>query len=182
MANRSMAALLVLMLAGCSAPVAVALDDSEADRVVVALGRAHLDATKEPDPSVEGKWQIEVDRDDVPRALAVLHDENLPRPRPASVLDAMNKGGALVPSEVAEHAQLLAGTAGDLERTLLGVEGVLAARVHLNVPPAGSASRGGRAAARERQRAARAPRADTAAQQRRRPAPRRGWRGWPTAG
>jgi type III secretion protein J len=42
--------------------------------------------------------------------------------------------GALVPSEAAEHAQLVAGIAGDLERSLQGVDGVLSARVHLNVP------------------------------------------------
>jgi type III secretion protein J len=42
--------------------------------------------------------------------------------------------GSLVPSEAAEHAQLVAATAGELERSLDGIEGVLKARVHLNVP------------------------------------------------
>src|SRR5262249_15408021 len=57
-------------------------------------------------------------------------------PRPAGVLEAMDKG-ALVPSRAAEHAQMVAGLAGDLERTLMGVGGVLAARVHLNLPGPG---------------------------------------------
>src|SRR5262249_23450879 len=38
------------------------------------------------------------------------------------------------PSQAQEHAQLVAGLAGDIERTLEGVDGVLRARVHLNVP------------------------------------------------
>ncbi len=117
----------------CAVPVAGALDDGEANKVVVALDRATVDATKEPDPTAEGRWRVLVARDDVPRALWTLRDEELPRATPAGVLEAVGKG-ALVPSEAAEHAQLVAGMAGDLERSLEGVEGVLSARVHLNVP------------------------------------------------
>jgi type III secretory pathway lipoprotein EscJ len=62
-----------------------------------------------------------------------MRDEALPRSNPPGVLDAVGKG-SLVPSEAAEHAQLVAGMAGDLERSLQGVDGVLTARVHLNVP------------------------------------------------
>ena len=39
-----------------------------------------------------------------------------------------------MPSEAAEHAQLVAGMAGDLETSLEQIDGVLHARVHLNVP------------------------------------------------
>jgi type III secretion protein J len=118
---------------GCSVPIAGGLDDSEANRMVVALERARVEASKELDPTAEGKWRVEVERDDMPQALAVLRDEELPRAHPQGVLDALGKG-ALVPSEAAEHAQLIAGIAGELERSLQGVDGVLSARVHLNVP------------------------------------------------
>ncbi|HSY23372.1 MAG TPA: hypothetical protein VK841_14695 [Polyangiaceae bacterium] len=123
--------------AGCAVTVAGNLDDREANRVFVALDRANIDATKEADPSAEGKWRIDVTRDDVPRALAAMREEQLPRPEPASVLDALTKG-SLVPSEATERAALVAGTAGDLERSLEGIEGVLRARVHLSVPPSDS--------------------------------------------
>ena len=72
-------------------------------------------------------------RDEVPRALSVMRDEELPRMWPPGVLDAVGKG-SLVPSEAAEHAQLVTGIAGDLERSLEGIDGVLSARIHLNVP------------------------------------------------
>jgi type III secretion protein J len=124
-----------LVLAGCAVPVAGALDDGEANRVVVALDRASVDATKEPDPAADNRWRVLVSRDDVPRALSTLRDEELPRTPPAGVLDAVGKG-SLVPSEAAEHAQLVAGIAGDLERSLEGVDGVLSARVHLSLPEA----------------------------------------------
>ncbi len=122
------------LLAACSVPVSGALDDSEASRVVVALDHASIEASKEADPNAEGKWRVSVPRDDVARALGVMHDEELPRVTPPGVLDAVGKG-SLVPSEAAEHAQLVAGTAGDLERSLEGIDGVLCARVHLSVPP-----------------------------------------------
>jgi type III secretion protein J len=125
----------LLSAAACSVSVAGGLDDSEANRVVVALERASIDSTKQPDPAVEGKWRVDVTRDDVSHALSALRDEELPRSTPPGVLDAVGRG-TLVPSEAAEHAQLVAGMAGDLERSLEGVDGVLSARVHLSVPTA----------------------------------------------
>lgn len=123
----------LLLTSACTVPVAAGLDESDANRIVVALDRADIDGNKEVDPSAEGKFRVNVARDDVPRALSAMRDEELPRPKPASVLDAMDKG-ALVPSAQAEHAQMVAGLAGDLEKTLEGVDGVLSARVHLNLP------------------------------------------------
>jgi type III secretion protein J len=126
-------ALLLGGLAACSVPIVGALDDTEVNRVLVALDRANIDATREPDPAAEGTWRVEVAREDVQRALSAMQGEELPRRSPASVLDAVGKG-ALVPSEAAENAQLAAGISGDLERSLESIEGVLSARVHLSVP------------------------------------------------
>jgi len=109
------------------------VEEVDANRIVVALDRARVDATKEADPQEEGRFRVLVPRDDVARALVALSAEGLPRPNPVGVLGAVQKG-ALVPSRAAEHAQVVAGLAGDLERTLEGVDGVLRARVHLNLP------------------------------------------------
>jgi len=131
-ASRAQAACLVFLL-GCNVPVAAGLDENDANRIVVALDHSDIDGDKEPDPSVEGKFRVVVARDDVARALKAMRDEELPRPKPQGVLEAMDKG-SLVPSAQAEHAQMVAGLAGDLERTLESVDGVLSARVHLNLP------------------------------------------------
>lgn len=119
---------------GCAVPVAAALDEPDANRVVVALDQAGIDAAKEADPQAEGKFKVMVPRDDAARALATMRDEELPRAKTKGLLDAADRG-QLVPSQAAEHAQLVAGLGGDLERTLIGIDGVLAARVHLNLPP-----------------------------------------------
>ncbi len=119
-------------LAACTVPVAAGLDESDANRIVVALDRAKIEASKESDPGTEGKFRVLVARDETAQALTAMRSEELPRPRPRGVLDAMDKG-ALVPSEAAEHAQIVAGLAGDLQRTLESIDGVLAARVHINL-------------------------------------------------
>ncbi|HEY8074034.1 MAG TPA: hypothetical protein VIF62_07995 [Labilithrix sp.] len=122
-----------LVLSGCAVPVAAGLDEGEANRVVVALDGAGIDAQKEADPTTEGKFRVNVPRDDAARALATMADEQLPRQRARGVLDTADRG-QLVPSQAAEHAQIVAGLAGDLERTIADAPGVLSAHVHLNVP------------------------------------------------
>jgi type III secretion protein J len=122
-------------LAGCGVPIEIGLDDAEANRVFLALDRAGVDATKEPDPATDGRWRVTVAREDVARALVAMRDEGLPRRDPSAGPEESSKG-SLVPSEEVEHAQLLARTASDLRATLESVEGILAARVHLGAAPA----------------------------------------------
>jgi type III secretion protein J len=126
-------AALVAVVGGCTVPVAAGVEEGDANRIVVALDRASVDATKEVDPAADGRFRVVVPRDDVARALVTMSAEGLPRPNPAGVLSSVDKG-ALVPSRAAEHAEVVAGLAGDLERTLEGVDGVLSARVHLSLP------------------------------------------------
>ena len=131
---RDVAALsLTVLLAGCQVPVAAGLDENDANRVVVALDHAGIDAAKEADPTSEGRFRVTVAHDDASRALTTMADEQLPRAKSRGVLEATERG-QLVPSLATEHAQLVAGMAGELERTLGNLDGVLSARVHLNLP------------------------------------------------
>src|SRR5262245_42249749 len=118
---------------GCTVPVAAGLDDVDANRILVTLDQSGIDAAKEVDQTAEGKFRVTVARDDVGRALAVLREEELPRPKARGILDGADRG-QLVPSQAREHAELVAAMAGELEKTLSGIDGVLSARVHLNLP------------------------------------------------
>jgi type III secretion protein J len=118
---------------GCTVPVANSLDEAEANHVVVALDRAGVGGDKEPDPTSEGRFRVVVEKDDAPRAIAALREEDLPARATPGLLESLGKG-QLIPSQLAEHAQLTAGLAGELERTLQDVDGVLSARVHLSLP------------------------------------------------
>lgn len=124
---------LALLAAGCSVPVANGLDEPQANRVVVALDHAGIGAEKEVDPASEGRFRVMVERDEAARALAAMREEDLPAPPMSGVLDSMGKG-SIVPSQLAERAQYVAGLSGELEHTLRGIDGVLAARVHLSIP------------------------------------------------
>ncbi|HWL87055.1 MAG TPA: hypothetical protein VNO21_14710, partial [Polyangiaceae bacterium] len=53
-------ALSFLLLAGCTENVAVSLDEEGANRIVVALERASIEANKEADPNAEGKYRVVV--------------------------------------------------------------------------------------------------------------------------
>src|SRR5262249_26215898 len=80
-------------------------------------------------------FRVGVGRDDARGAIAALREEALPAPVVPGILDSMGKG-SLVPSQLAEHAQFVAGLAGELEHTLGAIDGVLGARVHLSIPDA----------------------------------------------
>ncbi len=122
------------LASGCSVPVAAGLEEGDASEAVVALERGGIAADKEGDPEHEGAFRVLVGRDESAAALRVLSEEGLP-PRPApGVLDALGKG-SIVPSRLSEHAKLVTGTGGDLERSLRALDGVVSARVLLAVPP-----------------------------------------------
>ncbi len=124
---------LCFTLAACASPIAAGLDDAEASRVVVALEARALEARKEPDPAGEGRFRVTVADADTSRALVALAEEGLPRPHSVGLLEAVGKS-ALVPSLAAERASLAAGLGGELERSLMQIEGIASARVHLNLP------------------------------------------------
>ncbi len=124
---------ILALLAGCAVPVAAGLDEGDANRAVVALEASGIGARKEPDPVLEGRFRVTVAEADASPALVALAQEGLPRPRSPGLLEAIGKG-SLVPGAAAEHAQVAAGIAGDLERTLSSIDGVLVAHVNLNMP------------------------------------------------
>lgn len=128
--------IVALSCMGCAVPISGGLEESDANRVVVALEKSGIGSDKESDPAVEGRFRVLVSRDEASAAATVLAQEGLPPPESPGVLDSLGEG-SLVPSRTAEHAKLVQGTAGELERSLRAVEGVLSARVHLAVPAKG---------------------------------------------
>ncbi len=125
----------MLWLVGCEVAIAEDLDDAEANQAVVTLAAANIAASKETDPQHEGQFQVSVPQQDVALAISSLHSAGLPPQNRPGVLQALGDTG-LVASRSSEQARLVAGTAGELERSLLDIDGVLSARVHLAVPQA----------------------------------------------
>jgi type III secretion protein J len=113
--------------------VANDLDEPTANRVVAALGRNGVAADKQRDPDNEGRFSVDVGRGDASFALSVMAREELPRALAPGLTESLGQT-SFIPSRSDERARLLVGTATELERSLLGVDGVISARVHLAVP------------------------------------------------
>jgi type III secretion protein J len=117
----------------CAIPIATDLDEASANKVIAALGRNGVAADKERDADHEDRFSVDVGRGDASFALAVMAREELPPHAAAGLSEFLNQG-SFIPSRSDEQAKLLVGTAGELERSLLGVDEVISARVHLALP------------------------------------------------
>jgi type III secretion system YscJ/HrcJ family lipoprotein len=121
------------LLAACTIPVATDLDEAAANKVVAALGRNGVAADKQRDTDHEGHFSVDVGRGDASFALAVMAREELPPRTAPGWAEVLGQGG-FIPSRADERAKQLMATAGELQRSLLGIDDVISARVHLAVP------------------------------------------------
>jgi type III secretion protein J len=121
------------VLLGCTIPVATDLDEPAANKVIAALGRNGVAADKQRDSEHEGRFSVDVGRGDATFALAVMAREELPPRTAPGWAEALGQS-SFIPSRSDERAKLLMATAGELQRSLLGIDDVISARVHLAVP------------------------------------------------
>src|SRR3954471_19055475 len=126
-------AALASVLAGCNVPIAAGLDENDANHAVVALEKSGVAADKDRDPDSEGRWRINVARDDASSAAGILSAESLPPASSPGLLETLGQG-SIVPSAASEQAKFVAGTSGELERSLRSLDGVVSVRVHLAIP------------------------------------------------
>jgi type III secretion protein J len=120
-------------------PVAKGLDEKDANQAIVALQRGHVAANKEADPKDDKSWIVTVAQGDVTEAVALLATEGPLVSKTPGLLESLGSS-SLIPSPRSERVRMLAGTAGELERSLRELEGVLSVRVHLAIPAAESLS------------------------------------------
>ena len=126
-------ALTVCLLAGCTrGPLYSDLTEPQANEVQAALLSAGIDARKEAMVKSKG-WAIEVDRSDVPHAMAVLGASGLPR-QPLRTLGEVFPKEGFVSSPLEERARYVFALSQEVEQTLLQLDGVVDARVHIAMP------------------------------------------------
>jgi type III secretion protein J len=119
---------------GCSIPIQHGLDEAAANEVVTSLERAGVGATKARDEGGE-LFIVSVSRADTIRALEVMRSLGLPRSQ-RSGFGEIYKQPSLVPTPTEERARYVEALAGEIERTLETVDGIVRARVHLVLPEA----------------------------------------------
>jgi len=122
---RALWTVVVALAIGCSTPIQHGLDETAANEVLTALERGGIEASKARDESNGEVFVIS--------ALQLLQSLGLPRGR-RSGFGEIYKQASLVPTPTEERARYLEALAGEIERTLETVDGVVAARVHLVLP------------------------------------------------
>jgi len=125
---------LVLMLAiglvGCRESILHDLSEPEANKVTSRLHAQQVQAVKVAQS--DGRWAIEVPTRELVKALEFLDSHRVLAGR-ASVANASGKGG-FVPSREEQWFRYERSVATSIEESLGAIQGVLEAKVHVNLP------------------------------------------------
>lgn len=123
------------LLSACESALLHDLDEAEATRLAALLERHHIPASLERagDSRQQSRWTLNVPEGELGAARALLTRYRLPTRSEPRLED---EAGLLGPSRARQHHQLERERARAIERTLTRLEGVIGARVHLNLPEA----------------------------------------------
>ncbi|GAA5149750.1 hypothetical protein GCM10023213_47870 [Prosthecobacter algae] len=124
--------LLTLLLAGCSkVPLFSELREEEANEIMAHLLEQKIDCVKLA--GKEGMWILQVPAEDFPLAMQTLQALGLPRQKLMKMGDVFQKSG-LVSSPTEERIRFIDALCQELSDTLMKVDGVVAAKVHIALP------------------------------------------------
>jgi type III secretion protein J len=127
-------AALVVATGACSTNILHGIDERAANDAARALERAGIGAEKvAEDAGGAGggaRFTLKVPRGDGARALDLLRALGLPR-EPRHGFSETYGQPSLIPTASEERARYVDALAGEIERTLEGVDGIVSARVHL---------------------------------------------------
>jgi type III secretion protein J len=126
-------AALVVIAMGCVEPLHHGLVEEQANTMVVVLSQHGIEAEKVRDPGDEDLWALVVPAEQRVRAWGVLTQQGLPRPAAAGFEEFYPTSG-LIPTAQEERVMLQVATARELQTSLLKVQGVVDAHVHLVLP------------------------------------------------
>ncbi|MDB4980523.1 MAG: Type secretion bridge between inner and outerrane lipoprotein [Myxococcales bacterium] len=125
---------IALLMGGCSTNVLQGIDQRGANEAARALERAGIGAEKVPEQggggASEATFTLRVSGGDGARALDLLRALGLPREKRRGFAETYGQP-SLIPTPSEERARYIDALAGELERTLEAVDGVVSARVHL---------------------------------------------------
>ncbi|RMG40807.1 MAG: hypothetical protein D6719_09930 [Candidatus Dadabacteria bacterium] len=120
--------LLLIAVCGCKQEIVHNLNEAQANRLITRLDSAGIKAEKINQP--DGRWALSVATDDSVKALRYLD-----RSRMMPVQPAENLSANMISSREEQRFFYERSLSREIEKTLKAIDGVLDARVHLNLPP-----------------------------------------------
>lgn len=125
---RTVLLLMVILLAACKEPIIHNLSEAQANNVLSGLTKINISAVKSK--QADGDWIVSVSKSEVISAIRYLNESRLIR----SSRPTPEKESSLVASREDQRFHYERSLSREIEYTLTSVEGVLDARVHLNLP------------------------------------------------
>ncbi len=123
--------LAVCLLCSCKSELYSKVSERDANEILATLYSEGITAGKKTRD--EKTWSVEVQEQDLQRALQVLGDHGLPRESFSSTGELFKKEGLIsTPSE--ERIRYIYAVSQELSSTLSQIDGVIAARVHPVIP------------------------------------------------
>ena len=107
------------------------LEEEEANEIMAHLLERNIGCSKLA--GKEGKWILQVPPDEFPAAMQTLQAVGLPREKFQRMGDIFQKTG-LVSSPTEERIRFISALSQEISGTLMKIDGVLAARVHIALP------------------------------------------------
>jgi len=123
---------LLLMLAACRTDLYTKQNETDANDMVAALREQGVSAEKRT-PDSGKSWSVTVDEEEIVRAMAVLRSAGLPAERHSNLGELFKKEG-LISTPTEERVRFVHGVTEELSDTLVHIDGVIAARVHIVLP------------------------------------------------
>jgi type III secretion protein J len=130
-----------LLLTGCESRKTIvnALDEKEANEIIVYLAGKGIDASKVQEPTAGGGgakiilYDIEVPADTAIEAMTVLNQAGLPRRRGQNLLGIFS-GSGLVPSDLEQRIRYESGLAEQIASSIRKIDGIIDADVQVSFP------------------------------------------------
>jgi type III secretion protein J len=127
-------AMVTVGLAGCESAVEHGLTERDANEIRVVLSQQAIPSEKKLDEGGQSTtWSILVPKGEVNRATEILVANHLPPEHQAGLAQTYAQP-SMVPTETEQKARFIGALQGELAQTLESVDGVLSARVNVNIP------------------------------------------------
>jgi type III secretion protein J len=120
--------LLALLVSGCREQLMHNLSEQQANRLITRLHENIIESRKTRQP--DGRWSVEVERNQLAQALREMQKLRLLR----DVRATSSENSSVIASRDQQRFAFERALSSEIEQTLLSIEGVLEARVHLNLP------------------------------------------------